>query len=287
MKPKGISTIDSAREFFTLMIYADPGAGKTWIAGSSARADNDTLIIRAPTDSAETVRIHHSGFKVEQFVARDWDDMDEIHEYVRHEDHGYRWIWADSVPLLQEIGLDSVMADLIARKPTRNEFVPDKGEYGENMSRISKWIRHMASLDFNFGMTAHEMRYVSPKTGEEAIWPWVQGKMMTEKICAYATVVGHLEVVESEKHGDVRVLHTRPHGEYYAKDGLGAFPEGRILRPTVPKLEDAIARIKNKNKDKKEAAKRTTRKKATKKTTAAKAAANPETPDEGDDEFTF
>jgi len=276
-KPTGIRTVNSDRPQFNIMVFADPGVGKTWLAGSSARKDHDTLIIRSAIENTDTISIHHPKFKVDEYVAAEWADLDEIHEYLRHEKHGYRWVWADSVPLLQEIGMDGLMADLVAAKPHRDEYVPDKPEYLQNMNRLSKWIRHMSSLDFNFGMTAHEMRYVSPKTGEEHIWPWVQGKMMPEKICAYATIVGHLEVLETEEHGRVRVLHTQPHGEYYAKDGLGAFPKGRIVRPTVPKLEDAIATVRQQSQ--KEAAK-TTRKKATKKL-------NPKADPEGDDEFTF
>lgn len=252
-KPAAIKEVSAQRAHWTIIVYADPGVGKTWLAATSAKEDHDTLIVRPPTDHTDTIDIHFDVI-VDEWVVHDWQDMDEVHEYLRHEDHGYRWVWMDSVSLVQEIGLDGIMQDLVTAKPHRNEHVPDRGEYGENMNRLSKWIRNMSALDFNFGMTAHVIRYTSPKTGDEHLMPWVQGKMMPEKICGYANVVGHLDIIESEKHGEVRVLHVKPHDEYYAKDGFGAF-SGRILRPDISKMEEEVKKAK-KSKRKKSASKK-------------------------------
>lgn len=269
-KPKQIQPVSAGSAYWTLMVYSDPGVGKTYLAATSAREDHDTLIVRPPTDHTDTIDIHFDTV-VDEWVVEDWHDMDEVHEYLRHEDHGYRWVWADSLSLLQEIGLDGIMQDLVAAKPHRNEYVPDRGEYGENMSRISKWIRNVSALEFNFGMTAHVMRYTSPKTGDEHLMPWIQGKMMPEKICGYANVVGHLDLVESEKHGEVRVLYVKPHGEYYAKDGFGAFGE-RIIRPSVSKMEEEVKKAKSKGKGKTKTKTKSTRRKKQQ---------------EEDDDFTF
>lgn len=243
VKPEAIHSVNTDNPFWNLMVYADPGIGKTFLAGTSARADHDVLILRSPMDHTDTIKIHHPTHIIDEWVMRDWGDMDDAHEYLRHEKHGYRWVWPDCMSLIQEMGLDGIMEDLVAAKPHRNRYVPDKGEYGENMSRLSGWVRNMSGLDFNLGMTAHVMRYTSPKTGEEMLMPYIQGKQMPEKLCSYANVVGHLEVVHSEKHGKVRVLHTQPHDEFYAKDGFGAFPD-RIVRPTIPKMEEAVTKAK-------------------------------------------
>lgn len=255
------------------MVYADPGKGKTYLAGTSARKDHDTLIIRPVTDHTDTIAIHFPGVEVDEWICRSWDDYDEAHEYLRHENHGYRWVWLDSVSLMQEAGLDSIMEDLVAAKPHRNIYVPDKGEYGQNMSRLSKYIRYMQALDFNLGLTAHVFRYTFATTGDEMMMPWIQGKQMPEKISAYANVVGFLDTIESEKHGKVRVLYTETQGEYYAKDGFGAFPD-RILKPTIPKLEEAVKKAKSKQKQKGKQQTKNRKAKGTKKQST-------------DDDFTF
>lgn len=272
-KHPGIKGVNTDRPFWTLMVYADPGVGKTFLIGTGAREDHDTLIIRPPTDHTDTIKIHFPGVEVDEFVASNWQDADEIHEYLRHEKHGYRWVWLDSVSLFQEVGLDGIMEDLVANKPHRNLYIPDKGEYGENMSRLSRYIRMMTALDFNFGMTAHVFRYTFATTGEELMMPWIQGKQMPEKISAYANVVGYLGTVESEKHGTVRALYTETHDEYYAKDGFGAF-KGRILNPALTSMEESVRKAKR-------------NKEATKKGTTTKRTAAKKQTAKDDDDFTF
>lgn len=177
------------------------------------------------------------------------------------------------------------MEALVAQKPHRDIYHPDKGEFLHNMRRLSRWLREMSALDFNFGMTAHVDRYVFDTTGEERLMPMIQGKKMPEKISAMANLVGYLTVEEinEEPH---RVLWTRctEDDEFYAKDGFGAFPKGRMVDPTIAKIEKAVQDAKKKGSGK---STRTRKKTATKKATAKKAAPSKTTKDEGDDPFTF
>jgi hypothetical protein len=98
----------------------------------------------------------------------------------------------------------------------------------------------------NLGITAHSF-YWSPDDGvtPPGIWPWVQGKMMPQKICGMMNIVGYGEIATREHRGRsrrVRVLHTNLTEHYYAKcqiklpDGSPVFGSGDIVNPTLPSM---------------------------------------------------
>lgn len=252
--------------------YAGPGSGKTRLAGSSSKP---TLIIRPPmdhTDSLVTV-----GSSADEWVVDNWNEMEEVYEYMKHEgDQEYHWLSLDSISIWQDSGLDDVFEDTIARKgPARAEFGPDKGEYGINMHRLAKWVRHICALDVNIMITAHPFAS-EDEEGDQLMMPYVQGKMMPEKICGYMNLVGYLKVVERDGKDPVRALLTDRAGKWYAKDQFDAFG-GKIINPTLDKIEEEIRKAQSKNP---KAKKRSTKKRSA----AKKATTTKKTAPKADDE---
>lgn len=219
-------------KFLRLLVYGRPGQGKTVLAGTSPRC----LILEADRGT-ESAAIR--GSKAEKWVLDDWNDLSEAISYLRHGGTtDYDWVWLDSITLFQERGLDHIMEDLVAAKPHRQVWAPDKGEYGQNMNRLSKAIRQLKDLPVNLGITAHEFHWLDPNTDEEILMPYVQGKGMPEKICSYMGIVGRMEL--KEKDGtEYTVLDCRATQKFYAKDRTGKI--GRMVKPTVPKIMTAVA----------------------------------------------
>jgi hypothetical protein len=101
---------------------------------------------------------------------------------------------------------------------------------------------------FNLGITAHPALMANPDKDDEddnsqpdeILMPWVQGKQMATKICGYMNCVAYLRVQKVKVKGEVqrrRVLNTEANGVYYAKNSLAPIPNGRIINPTVPRIE--------------------------------------------------
>jgi hypothetical protein len=166
---------------------------------------------------------------------RDYNDMDDAYEYLRHERHPFKWLVFDSISGFQELGLDHIMEDLVVEKPHRKVDRPDKGEYGENMSRIKRWVRHTSALPLNFIINAHIFR----EDDEDGLYmPWVQGKGMPGAICGYMDVIGHVWI--AEKDGVTKqVVDFRAREKFYARDRFGALPS-MMPDPTIPKIEHLI-----------------------------------------------
>jgi hypothetical protein len=217
-----------------IIIYGEPGVGKSVLAGTS---NNGLLLLNDGDEGSSAAR---QGSTCDSWVVHDYNDLTDAYEYLRHEDHGYDWVWLDNASLFQEQGMDQIMEDLIAEKPHRNRFVPDMQQYLVNQNRMSLLLRNLKSLPVNFGMTAHVMEW-SDEEGETRTQPAFQGGQgaFSQKICGYMNIVGYLHV---KKIGDKeeRILLTQKTAKRVAKDRFNALG-GRVVNPTIPKITALIS----------------------------------------------
>jgi len=232
-KPEAIQPVQRSKKV-TICIYGPPGVGKTRLVGSGGEG---TLIVRPPTDHTDSIRTNG----VEEWEVFDWSEMNNVHEYLRHDGaKDFDWVWLDSISLYQDIGLDDIWEGVIAAKPHRAEWALDRGEYNINMWRLQQWIRHVVAIPgFNFGIVAHPAEIANPISGEVKLQPYVQGKNMSTKIQGYMNIVAYYEVVMVEGE-ERRVLRTRGDERFEAKDQFDCFKNGRMVDPTMEKIEASI-----------------------------------------------
>ena len=186
-------------------------------------------------------------------IVRDWEGMWEAVEYLRHDGDQHDWVALDSLSGWQDVGLDDIWAGVIERNPTRRTYRVDKGEYGVNMWRIEEAIREIVSNSaFNFMLTAWPFTMerelvLSDDHGGDILMPWVQGKSMPQKICGMCNIVGFMEVrkyKEKDEFVERRVMHVNQTGRFYAKNNYrGAWPDGDVWDPTIPKIQKAVKGI--------------------------------------------
>lgn len=239
-----------------MLIHADIGAGKTKLIGSGGK-DFKILMMRPPTEHPNAI----VGSGVQEIVVRNWEEIWDGLEYARHNGQEWDWFWMDSISLLQDTGLDDVYENMLDTKGPagsearryREKFGPDRGEYGVNMWRLGQWVRHMVGAEIvNLGITAHSFWW-EPDDGvtPSALWPWVQGKMMPQKICGMMNIVGYMAVEERTVRGQTRmarVIHWDKTPNYYAKntfllpDGTSTIPSGITVNPTLPQIYEAISK---------------------------------------------
>jgi len=213
-----------------ICIYGDPGVGKTRTIGTSP---GRVLIIRPPTDHTDAI-LPADRNRFEEAVLDDWDGMNEMLEFLRHEGDQYDWVWLDSVSLMQDHLLDDIWETVVAEKPHRARYGLDKQEYGINFHRLGIWLRHVVGPDnFNFGFTAHTAMLLPSEDPEEEkkLMPWVQGKNMSPKFCGYMNQVLFMEVAKIGNKDDQRVLRTHATDRYYAKDQFDMSDSHRVVLP--------------------------------------------------------
>lgn len=218
-----------------LALFGEPGIGKTRFVGGSG---GKVLIIRPPVDHTDSL-MPDDKRRAEEAVVKDWSDMNELLEHLRHEGEQWDWVWVDSWSLLQDVLLDDLFETAVAEKPARARYWADKAEYGVNMGRIGSWMRHAIGPDlFNFGFTAHPAVLASPDLDEdgdpvEKLMPWIQGKNMSPKLCGYTNIVAFMEATGKDRK---RIIRVRSDERFYAKDQFDALPDGKLLNPTMTRF---------------------------------------------------
>jgi phage nucleotide-binding protein len=221
-----------------MCVFGDPGVGKTRLI---AQSSGKVLVIHPPTDHRDSV-LKADKARIETWKIEDWDDMNECIDFLRQEGGQYDWVWVDSMSLLQDHLLDDLWDTAVREKPARARYGLDKQEYGINFFRLGGWMRHVIGPDlFNFGFTAHTAQLLPSQDEEESmkLMPWIQGKNMSPKFCGYMNVVAFMEVATIGGKRK-RVLRLDSTERYYAKDQFDMTKDGRIIDPTMTKVEGLI-----------------------------------------------
>lgn len=217
-----------------MCLYADNGTGKSGVIGTSPEA---VILLADPGGTNTCASMGQQGLHT---VITKWDELDDAEDYFRNDPAAkkHKWVWLDSLSVWSDVGLESVMTDLVARKAHRKVYLPDKGEYGENMNRIKLFVRHMCNLPINFGFTAHPVRVEDETTGEVQYLPFIQGRNMPQTLCGMMDVIGYMRI-QQVKGEDKQVVHFKKKDMFYAKDRFGALPAA-MADPTIPKIESLI-----------------------------------------------
>lgn len=221
------------------LVHSEPGVGKTVLAATTR---GRVLILLADPNVQSAVLY---GSTADKWEMNSWTDMENALMYLSHEGfRDYDWVWLDSITHYQERGLDGIMTELVQQKAHRFKWAADKGEIGQNMSRLSMWFRDLIRVPINIGVTAHTMRdEIELDDGSiENLWvPSVQGRGMPARICSYMNLVGFMYAHNVEGGSSERGLITRKDSSHYAKDNWMGATGGLMIDPSIPKIESAIA----------------------------------------------
>lgn len=235
-KPSNIIPI-SQEAHLNWMLYSEPGVGKTMLAGTAAEVGKTLWLANNPD---ETVSLRKQTHQPDMWVVDDYNELADAAAYVINEGHAeYDFVVFDNGTLFMEQGMDHIMADLVATKPHRDLYIPDRAEYLRNQNMFSKQVRTLIGAPVNFIMTAHVMQMESPE-GDDISIPALPGSkgLYSQKLCGLMNLVTYYRAV-AKKGGVQRVLYTQKSKTMEAKDRFQALP-ARMIDPTVPQIMDAI-----------------------------------------------
>ncbi len=212
-----IVSLEEDDEKVNLLVYGQPGIGKTVFAGSA-----DRVLFIAPEDDG-TISARRSGSKADKFKIKGWEDLgtafkalDEAGEEIRER---YDWIAIDSITEMQRMLMRTILAEGFAENPQRNPDVPEIQDWLVYQNRFLRFVNSYNSLPVNVLWTAL-VRTEEDADEETILVPDIQGKgyQMSMSVCSLMTSFGYMDVKRVPKKKKDGAIETDDSGETVFRD---------------------------------------------------------------------
>lgn len=256
-RPTAITSLTDSVMYHNWMFHADAGIGKTVLAGTAP----NLLFLTIEAEGTQSAA--YAGSQADQWVLHNAEDFEEAEEYFVNGSgcQDYDWVSIDSASELEDKVITQILLEGKKKNPRRSLDRMALDDYGVRDQRMMRIVDTFNRLPINVIYTAHTMDLEGQDDeGNETLtaMPMLgsqnNGKL-SKKVCGKVTLVGHLDVVRTEKEGKeeskkapiVRRLYTEAVPGIFAKNrvGLGEY----VDNPTIPLLLELAEKARPKNAD--------------------------------------
>lgn len=239
-RPAAITSLSDAPMFHNWLIHAEPGVGKTVLAGTAPKM----LFLTIEAEGTQSAA--HAGSTGEQWPINTANDFSEAEDYFVNGSgcDDYEWVAIDSASELEDKVVDEILAEGNSKNPKRSTEKMAIDDYQTRDIRLMRIIDRFNRLPINVIYTTHTMPFeVQDADGNDVttliplLGSMKNGKL-AHKVSGKVSMVGHLTVVRYKSAEGTtatkRRLYTEAQPGIMAKNrcGLGEF----VDRPTIPKL---------------------------------------------------
>jgi phage nucleotide-binding protein len=215
MEIKYTKAPDKINRGISMIIYANPGVGKTTLA--STLTPEETLIITTEAGLGPLLGKGHTLLDIRKVQENNPDKslediIQEIYLHLRTSKHPFKNVVLDNLSELE----NSLLQDYTRR---RKKHTPEIREHGDVSYKMKEWVAMFRDLEYqgiNVVFMAWELAMDIKNSNGEVITmtvPFV-GKKVAIQICGLVDLVGHLEVYEKT---GVRWVRVGPSSQYLTK----------------------------------------------------------------------
>jgi phage nucleotide-binding protein len=185
----------------SMVIYADPGVGKTTLA--STLPIGETLIINTEAGLGPLLGTGHTVFNLDQ----DLKQLEKLYQFLRIEEHPFKNVVIDNISEMQDWMIRSLYEG-------RGKDFPELKEYGDASTKMKEYCTLFRDLTTERKMNVIFNAWEYPLEIERTtggvvtkIYPKLFPKIAPE-ICGKMDAVGHLEIYEKTGDRFVRFVGT-------------------------------------------------------------------------------
>jgi hypothetical protein len=235
-----------------LMVYGDPGVGKTLLAATAWDVEQMRPILCINIEGG-TMTFREKYPEIDVITPRDtldpggrvkrtgWRKLQDLYEALRKE-NPYRTIIIDNLSETQKVSMAHVMHETVLKDAERDPDIPAQRDWGKSGEQLRRFVRAFRDLDCHVIYTAWAAKKQDQTTGQITIEPSLPGKLAAE-------VPGYLDIVlymysreeKTEGGGEVRMIRrvlSQPTGKIsIAKDRSDKLPTV-MQDPTMAKITD-------------------------------------------------
>lgn len=232
---------DEIAKWLNMLIYGDPGAGKTYLGGTAEDSPLTSPVLFIDIDGGVMTIRHRRGIQVVE--VRDTDDLikkfDLIHSSIdtATDTLPFKVCCVDSLTELQKMDMKFIMNVAPGvEKGIQDPSVPSQREWAISQDHIRKIVRGFKDLPCHTIFTAHSSEKPDTKN-RMTIGPDLPGKLRNQ-IAGFVDVLGYLYATEMD--GEiVRKVQFAKTDTVLAKDRLGVLGDV-VINPTIPMLVEKI-----------------------------------------------
>lgn len=251
-------------EIFTkkmnLLIYGDPGAGKTHLAGTAMDHPGMSDVHVFNIDGGLLTLAERGDIRASDVTSLEQLEQEMFKIAQGHDDYkGVKTIVIDNITELQTLNLEEIVRqELRGSRKNKGATIDDfyQEDYGKSTKQVARILRGFRDLPVNKIYVAHRKDKIR-KNGStvEAILPSLTEKLGTA-IAGYMDFVWYLyQATENEAQADGslvpslhRYLLTQPHDVYFAKTRGSVFAQalGPVVRdPNMAQIFDVFLKASN------------------------------------------
>lgn len=251
-----MAPVRETKRNINLLIYGDPGAGKTHLAATADHVPAMRPVLYLNVEGGD-MTLRHAAPEVRKLPAEgnlSWPQLETVYHELHRQCYGDiaenefvpRTVVLDSGTELQKINMAQLMAELVTLEPDKKHDpdIPDLRRWGKSSEQMRRWIRRYRDLPLNFIMVCHATEDKDNMTGLVSHKPQLPGKLANE-VAGFFDVVVYLYVKQEEIEGKgtqtVRKLLTGALEGYVAKDRSGNLPLA-MVNPTMKEIYELITK---------------------------------------------
>lgn len=221
-----------------MLIYGDPGVGKTRLAGSSILVPEMCPVLLMDFEGG-TLSLAGDYHDVDVVRLQSWEKVDRLYGSL-YDKNPYKTIIVDSLSECQKFSMSQIMKAVVLKDSDRDPDVASLREWGKNGEQIRRLVRAFRDLPCHTIFTALVSEDRDDRTNTIKIRPGLPGKLKGE-VAGYVDIVLFMykKEVRVDRELEVKTLVlTQGTERQVAKDRSGQLPQ-LLESPTM----DTIYRL--------------------------------------------
>ena len=231
--------------YTNVLVYGDPGAGKTYFCGTAADLEDTSPVLILDVEGGVTTLRKRSN--VDVVPIRSMGDIESVYnklyKSIENNQIYYSTICIDSLTELADLDIRTIMKEAYNRNPSNIDIdVPSPREWGKTRNHIRVIVRAFRDLPCHVIYTASASS-ISEEGFPTKYFPGFSGKLRLE-VPGFVDIVGYLTARTERVTGETvvkREMQVLGTNRVVAKDRTNSLGEdGIIHEPRFPEMWKTI-----------------------------------------------